>query len=428
MGAPKTLPLDYFDKQSSSDSEPAPKTLPLDYFDKQDPAATAPKDSFTSGFLQQSGAEPSLKEQKESTEGFYHSLFTNPRATLKETGAAGFDQLIQFSQDVHEHLTGKPELEGMVAAAPHFKKGEYAKGVAAYLSKVIPFGFGAPFGAAAEGRPKEAAGRVASEAIQLATMRGGPVESVENMAEGVVGGPLREISGTGPAATEEAAASAAKDAQEAQGAHAARVADVTDANRSELARSRQAHEERVSDIEGENARTQAAHQEAVSRIRQANTEAQAAVRGGQAAEQTATKLADTVSEALPAIADAETAKAKAAYPKIDATMSSDTLYGGLQDIVDETLKGSGNVPMSITRILKDVSSSDTGASGFGRSTGPTVGGRHFNLNDQGDLKAYQNMKSRGVFTEDEIARMEGHLEGKPISFDDLHGMYSELGR
>jgi len=174
------------------------------------------------------------------------------------------------------------------------------------------------------------------------------------------------------------------------------------------------------------AELQERHADKVDIVRTANAEAQAAVKAGQDADQVASRLTDVVSDALPAVADTMTARAKAAYPKVGGEVPRNTLYADLKTVVDDTLKGAGRVPTALGRILDDTAP-ETGAGGFGKSTGPPIGGRHFNLNDPGDLKAYQNMKAQGLFTPSEISRMEG-LSGKPLTFDDLHGMYSELGR
>lgn len=208
--------------------------------------------------------------------------------------------------------------------------------------------------------------------------------------------------------------------------HDKAVEETAKQNRSSLAASRDTERRETAAVEQHNAAARAKHSDAVNTIRKANADAQAAVRAGQDAEITASKLTDAVSQALPDIADAETAKAKAAYPKIEGGVQPADLYADLQTMVDDKLKGSGAVPSSLSRILADTKPPE-GATGFGKSTGPSVGGRHFNLNDPADLKAYNNMKAQGIFTPEEIARTEGKSLNE-IPFDDLHGMYSEMGR
>jgi hypothetical protein len=62
-----------------------------------------------------------------------------------------------------------------------------------------------------------------------------------------------------------------------------------------------------------------------------------------------------------------------------------------------------------------------------RSTGPTVGGRHFDLSDPTDLQAFNRMKSQGVFSDAEISRMEGEKTGAGWTFEQLKQLRSDVG-
>lgn len=181
------------------------------------------------------------------------------------------------------------------------------------------------------------------------------------------------------------------------------------------------------DIEKENRQAAEEHAKSVKKVREGNDASRKAVSAGATADQTAAHLTAQISEALPTLAEAVRAEAKAAYPHIEGTTPGADIHAELQTILDDKLKGAGPVPTSISRILSDTENKSTGAGGWGKSSGPTVGGRHFDLSNPNDLKSYQAMKAQGFFTPSEIARMEG-TSGGEVSFDDLHGMYSELGR
>lgn len=388
------------------------------------PASTSPakkpdKGSVVSGFFQSAlGTEPTLSKQKESTWGYYRSLYNNPGPTLESTVKAAWDQWNDLTKSVQEHENGMANVEGVSQAIPYFSRGEYGKGVAAYLAKAIPFDLGAGFESYVEGKPREAIGKGLGAAFQLMTMaKGGPLEAGER----TTGAMAREVSGVGKSATEEAATTHAEKSAEAQQKFDTESAETANANRQGMAQARQAHEEKVADIDQANAQVARTHAAKVEQVKKQNAEAQSALQAGQDAEQVGKAVGNSIADSLPALADAETAKAKAAYPKVEGTTDRPSLYASLKTIEDDTLKGSGSTPTSLKRILDDLKPLE------GKSSGPSVMGRHFDLSHPSDLAAYNRWKANGAFTPDEIERIEGNT-GKPLTFGDLHGMYSELGR
>jgi hypothetical protein len=64
-----------------------------------------------------------------------------------------------------------------------------------------------------------------------------------------------------------------------------------------------------------------------------------------------------------------------------------------------------------------------------RSTGPQIGGRFLDLSNPDDFKAFQNFKKAGVFSPEEIARMEGTSgTGQSMSFQELSQARTKLGQ
>lgn len=317
-----------------------------------------------------------------------------------------------------------PLEDEMQKSVDLWKQGRHTEAAGHYIASYIPFlgpwaaslgeqaGKGDIGGAAAKAAAQYGAGRLSTEAVKK--------------IPSLPGDAIRFATGASKAATERAGITAAEKQATDTAAHQQKVSDIANENRSSIAGARQAHEEKVGNIETENQRIKDEHARTVKNIRDLNDASRGAVRAGADATQASSHLAQGISDALPKIAEEETAKARAAYPKVDGAVPRNDIHAELQTIVDDKLKGSGAVPTSLSKVLGDTAE-QSGAAGWGKSTGPTVGGRHFDLSNPGDLKAYQNMKAQGMFTPSEIARMEG-TGGNGVSFDDLHGMYSELGR
>jgi hypothetical protein len=95
----------------------------------------------------------------------------------------------------------------------------------------------------------------------------------------------------------------------------------------------------------------------------------------------------------------------------------------VKDKVSDVLKNDPTLPPALKKLsemsdVKDVK----------RSTGPTVGGRHYDLSDPNDFRAFQRAKAQGVFTPEEIQRMEGQAPTSRITMAELNQDVSDLGR
>jgi hypothetical protein len=209
-----------------------------------------------------------------------------------------------------------------------------------------------------------------------------------------------------------------QEVQNLMSSHKADTQDALIAQAKQIQEINQKYNDKLSKIDAD-------HSTKVNTINRANEleQKQAATRTQLEGE--AKQVQEHLSNHLPVVASEALADAKAAYPKISGTVPSEELNGMVRDSLQK-LQGSTAPPTSLKTVL-DKTGTQTGKTGFGTSTGPSIGGRHFNLNDANDLKAYQNMKAQGVFTPEEIGRMEG-TAGKDIPFDQLHGHYSEIGK
>lgn len=143
---------------------------------------------------------------------------------------------------------------------------------------------------------------------------------------------------------------------------------------------------------------------------------------GQQALKRSSSLAASISDILPQLRDRARAAAKAAYPKIAGTVDASDVHTDLQSALDARLKGTNRAPGSIARILGETTPPE------GTSEPPVFQGSKLNLQNPSDLAVYQRLKARGVFTPEEIESAEGAKTLPPVTFDTLHGYYSELGR
>jgi hypothetical protein len=172
--------------------------------------------------------------------------------------------------------------------------------------------------------------------------------------------------------------------------HAEETARTQSRNAQRLSAAKQAHEERIADIEFENQRAAQEHAESTARVRAANEESRQAVANGVASEKVAERAAGETSVALPKLADDAAAKAGAAYPTIAGSVDRPTIAAVFHGVIDTKLKGAGRVPTSLGRAI-DLVTKDEG-SAF--------------------LDTPEGAKPIGA----------------DLTFTDLHGMYSEMGR
>ena len=145
---------------------------------------------------------------------------------------------------------------------------------------------------------------------------------------------------------------------------------------------------------------------------------------------------DQLAESLPKIREQETAVAKSLYPQIEAKADGAQLYSQIQDEVKKSLRGSEKVPTAIARILSEIEPEE-------KATGP----RALTTKELEATKliqrqpGYQAMSTADIrgalpnlgFTPREVdailsvARPEAPVSSA-LTFDKLHGYYSELGR
>jgi hypothetical protein len=293
-----------------------------------------------------------------------------------------------------------------------------------------------------ERNPAKIIGALSTIAMGMEAVERGPAA-----AKTVARPPLRSYIGIGKTAENFAKTEAAQNFAKLKNDHAELAKKIAQENAGELAKSRDVERQKFSEVETKRSelarQTQAENQSALAKARdterqqidqlekdhtaateqaRSKTEAsRSAVAERQRLTTEAQKVSQVLGDSLQTIRSEETAVAKALYPEISGKSDAATIQQGLQKAVDDHLLGSDRVPTVIARILKDTSEVP------GKSTGPAIQGRTLDLSNPNDLAAYQRYKSQGVFSPKEIARIEGG-NGGGISFDDLHGYYSELGR
>ena len=239
-------------------------------------------------------------------------------------------------------------------------------------------------------------GAVARGGIQMLAAKATPkiLDTIKAAPNLVARGTVAMMGG-GEDAAEAAQAAEAVKAAERQAAYGEKVKETTESNRQALSTARQGHEEKVDEIKGENKQAMSAarqaheekvgdieaenqakaqtHAQRVAKVQAENAESTAAVQAGEQAAAQAGQHAQAVSQALPEIYKSVRGAAKEMYPEIDESTNGREVTTGLQKAINENLVGGGAVPTSLARALKSFE------------------------------------------------------HGGPISFDDIHGMYSELG-
>lgn len=344
-----------------------------------------------------------------------------------------------FSETYHQDVIAPLEDE-MRMSALSWKAGKHADAVSHYLASYMPFlgpwmdqlttqiQQGDIGGALAKGGSQMLAGAVGSEALSRATS--GTIGAV-NPREA-----MRYVSGAGDLPAGEAAKVVGEKNVSAQKSYATDTADVAEANRRSLMNARSAHEQRVSDIDFENNRAKAAYEDSVKKVKSANAEAIRSVQSGKAADVAAQMSAENLAEVLPKLHEAESAKASAMYPKISGVADAGELRTALSDVAGSSLKGTERLPSSLSRVMDDLKEPENPLEQASVFRGSGKGGRASGTRGVPMQEGISTMdpKARARFLEslspEERKQMEtgGAPEQQPLTFDKLHGYYSELGR
>jgi hypothetical protein len=322
-----------------------------------------------------SGAKEMLAHPLVSTSLIGHGI-VDPMQETYEAGTKRFAQPGAGNKiaGAAEWLeSGIPMLGPMLAKAGHqFESGDVGGGLGTTAGAALPM--------------------LAPSAMEGAARIPGKVGALAGRAVPAI----QKTLGVGPEFTEQAV----KDWQ-------GKAVGVTEANESALAKARANEETFQGKVEAAKQANETARQTAVQK-QQLQTEAM-----GHAKE---------LGEHLSQLKEGEKAFGKSLYPEVEGTVDAKEMQGRLQNAIDSNIRGTDKPPAALTRIVKELGPEDVT-----RSTGPTVGGRHMDLSNPADFAAFQRMKSAGVFNEGELARMQGEAGPSDLSFEQMHGYYSELG-
>jgi hypothetical protein len=139
--------------------------------------------------------------------------------------------------------------------------------------------------------------------------------------------------------------------------------------------------------------------------------------------------AQAVKEHIASVESAVHADAKAGAVRIDSAidkMNPDGFFEksgirmGVKDALGEISKIPEKWPASIGKMLVEDKVT--------RTTGPAVGGRTMDLSNPNDLAAYQRYKAQGVFTPEEIQRIEGSEKTPNWTMEQMRQLRSDIGR
>jgi hypothetical protein len=313
--------------------------------------------------------------------------------------------------------TAEYPLQAIQQAREYIKQGKYAEASALIgstgfgpLAKVLgPSAAQWISGVRKGGDLATPMGRDLTKAAIMALMARSPEIGTE-----AVRPPIQSYIGVGKTAENFARQAETENFAKLKTEHAELTKKIAGENAEELAKSRDIERQKIGDIDKQ-------HAEATEAAK-AKTEAS---KTGVAQRQQLTgevqQSAKQLGDSLQTLREQETAVAKSLYPEVGGTADTSALHTQIQDAVEGGLKGSEKVPTVVNRILQETSPIP------GKSTGPAIGGRTLDLSSAGDLAAYQRYKASGAFTPEEIARIEGK-NAAGMTFDKLHGYYSELGK
>lgn len=148
----------------------------------------------------------------------------------------------------------------------------------------------------------------------------------------------------------------------------------------------------------------------------------------------AKRAVQPLAEALPTIREQAKAVASSLYPDITGTRDMDTIREGIQSQIDDHLKGSGRVPTVLADAIKDLTPKESGGRALTASE-EKASILAKKLLDQNvpheDVRAI--LQNQGYLPKQINAIMEvargaaGAVDDAALSFEKLHGIYSELG-
>ena len=287
-------------------------------------------------------------------------------------------------------LSGIPVIgPSVVKASEQFGKGDYAGGFGTMTGTAMQILSGDP---SVQDAIASAPGKVADAAHTVS----------------------RGVTGTGDHPITQARKAWAKETLDAQAKHETKVADILAQqkddtleayldNAKKVKEQNEAHARKIADINSK-------HADAIAKVRGANAQAKSEFDTGQSAGQDADRHAAKLADDLPQIKEAAQTKARAAYPKVNGTVDSGQLHTELKGVLDKELRGTERAPASLGRIIADSAPKEENA--------PTVMGQKLDPTNPLHAGLLDRMKAQGITPD----------QSEPITFDKLHGYYSELGR
>jgi hypothetical protein len=139
---------------------------------------------------------------------------------------------------------------------------------------------------------------------------------------------------------------------------------------------------------------------------------------GQAVKEHISNVEDAVHEEAKAGARGIDSAVDEAHP--DGFFDKSGVRMGVRNALGEISKIPEKWPASVGKLLAEEKTT--------RTTGPTVGGRAMDLSNPNDLRAYENYKKAGVFTPEEIQRIEGAEKSPNWTMEQVRQLRSEVGR
>jgi hypothetical protein len=220
----------------------------------------------------------------------------------------------------------------------------------------------------------------------------------------------------------------------ARGEHEATVADIEEQNRIKRQEAAQNFQDKWTSTEQQNKQAllksqqgEVDFQSKVEAAKQANESARQTAVDKQQLQTEAMGHAKEVSDHLGELKEHEKAFGKSMYPEIEGTADTREIQGRLQNAIDTNIRGTDKAPTALARIVKELEPENPlaqasvfrGSGSAARSTGGKVS----------ITELPQAMQDRIMRTMEERPGYEPPdvLDRKSLTFEQMHGYYSELG-
>jgi hypothetical protein len=268
--------------------------------------------------------------------------------------------------------------------------------------------------------------RHGTAAATIPLLAGGVAEGMQKIP-GAVRSTTRNLVGASPEEIAGAQAKVGEETADVAQRNQETTAKATLANQNDVAKAQAKYNEDLAEHEGAGGEAQQRYQQEHAQWEQDNTAGQQKVEDQRRAEtarqeqrksfdEEANAHAKQAGAALDQLQKNVEADVKASWPKTPGVGDADRISSQMQKRAGAAMRESGPIPSPIARIIDRYTPQE--AEGELPPVSPDISG-----------SAYQQLKDEGVFTDEELAAMEGTGESAAEpNFENLQSQYSAMGK